>query len=471
MVERLLRLSVGLVLFVGVAGLVPTSRAAAWGVTGDYSMIDSRSLNAAGVICFNNLATDPITVSIEARDVVLKRTSGYTKQTTSVQYLLYQELAGGTLNLVDRSPLMMAMTEASGAAAFGPYTFENRGIGPRYVVVVDMIWYDDATEPIGGSQVRFKNYEVRKHFPDNTGDSSISIQSACNPTVPPLVVASASEGTVQSPLSFSIRYFPSKVTVFIRWDGIQSIGSITTTAAGDGSGVVRIPAAPMGTHTLKWQYDSWADSATYTIKPRIKVIESTVKRGQTVNVSLRGFAAKEVVRIRWKKGSSWIELGKITTSSTGSANAYLKVPTWAPNGSASIRGDGSYGRAQTNAVTVSGGPYTGSTLKPSPTATPTAAATATLSPIATVESPDETPIETATPEPVVTETPGLPTESATPTLEPTVEATQTSEPSTEESTTTPADDTDATAELSPTETLAPTGTEASTVTGTAESTS
>jgi hypothetical protein len=435
MAEKFLRFSIGLVLIVGVVGLVPSSRVAAWGVTSDYRTIDSRSLNAAGVICWNNLATNPKTVSIEARDVLLKHASGYSEQTTSVQYLLYQELSGGKLNLVDRSPLVMATTEASGWAAFGPYTFENRGIGPRYVVVVDMVWYDDAANPAGGRQVRLQNYEVRNHYPNDTSNSSVTVQSACISPVPPSVSISASEGTAQSPLNFSIRYFPSRVTAFIRWDGSQSIGSITTTTAGGASGIVQIPAAPMGAHTLKWQYDNWAATTTYTVKPRIKVIEGTVKRGQTVNVSLRGFAAKEVVRIRWQKGTSWVELGRITTSSTGSANAYVKVPLWAPNGLASVRGDGTYGRAQTNAVYVLGGALLSSSAVKTPTPTPKATATSTATATATPATPEATetvsPVaetatasDTATPEPSpsVTDEPtdeaSSPTPTATPTIEP-----------------------------------------------------
>src|SRR4051794_12049385 len=146
--EKLFRLVMGLVLVVGAAGFVPATRAVAWGVTSDYRMIDSRSLNAAGVICHNDLAADPKTVSIEARDVLLKRADGYTTQTTSVQYLLYQELSGGKLNLLGRSPLTLAAPEATGWAAFGPYTFEHRGIGPRYVVAVEMVWYDGQSNPI-----------------------------------------------------------------------------------------------------------------------------------------------------------------------------------------------------------------------------------------------------------------------------------------------------------------------------------
>src|SRR4051794_16520039 len=133
------------------------------------------------------------------------------------------------------------------------------------------------------------------------------------------------------------------------------------------------------------------------------MVEGVAKRGQTVDISFRGYAAKETVRIRWKKGASWVEIGRITTSSTGSANAYLKVPSWAPDGPASIRGDGTICRAQTNAVTISGGTSRPSEAKktrsptatpsPSPSASPAAepSATATTEPTQIVTTPEVTP--------------------------------------------------------------------------------
>jgi hypothetical protein len=173
---------------------------------------------------------------------------------------------------------------------------------------------------------------------------------------------------------------------------------VKTTATGEATGSLAAPAAPMGTHQLQWTAGTWRSAATFTIVPRIKLIPSAVSRGQTINVSLRGYVAREVVRIRWKMGTSWVELARVTTSSTGSANVNIKVPTWAPNGPASVRGDGSYGRAQTNAVTVSGGPMSSSVVKtPTPTTSPVPTATiaATSMPSAT-STPQQTATATAT---------------------------------------------------------------------------
>jgi len=71
-----------------------------------------------------------------------------------------------------------------------------------------------------------------------------------------------------------------------------------------------------------------------------------------VNVSLRGYGKKEVVRIRWKVNGSWVTVATVTTSNTGSANVTVQVPANANVGQNSVRGDGTIFRQQTNAVTV-----------------------------------------------------------------------------------------------------------------------
>jgi hypothetical protein len=205
------------------------------------------------------------------------------------------------------------------------------------------------------------------------------------------------------------------------------VARCTTDERGGLNGSFIVPVAPMGNHTVKFYRFGRSAAATFTVKPRIKLIPSTGNRGQTVNVSLRGYAKYESVSIRWKKGSSWAQVGQVKTSSTGSANINVTVPKWVPDGSTSVRGDGTSGHAQTNAVTVIGGPFSASAVEPtataiptnSPTPTsmatpqPTSTATPTLTQTAT---PTATPTETATEEPTLEAT--TPTE--TPTIEPTV---------------------------------------------------
>jgi hypothetical protein len=246
---------------------------------------------------------------------------------------------------------------------------------------------------------------------------------------------SPTSGIVNSGVSFSISWFPPNTTIGIKWDS-TSLGTIQTNSSGKASGSFRVPAAPMGKHTVRWSVGSITAQRTFTVVPRIKVIPGTVSRGQTVNFSLRGYAKYETVRIRWKKGSTWVEIGRVRTSGTGSANAYLKVPAWAPDGPASVRGDSlnsTGGRAQTNAVTVSGGTYRPAeatktpTPSPAATKTPTATATpkATSTPVATASPTTTSTVGSPTPSPPATSQPSATAEpSQSPTAEPTSEAPQ-----------------------------------------------
>jgi hypothetical protein len=333
------------------------------------------------------------------------------------RYILYQRLADGTLDYLFAGPSNAALVGPS----FEPIVVNGPGVwpGPDYVLVMEIKWVGNMDGGLKGKvNIAYNNY-----LPTLDGGPAQNLTTAtCSSLWPEAVETSATTGTVNSKLNYTIMRYPRELAVPITWDGVV-IGEAHTDATARATGSFKIPAAPLGPHTIQWKYGHWDAKITFTVKPRIKVIPNTVSRGQTVNVSLRGFAKKEVVRIRWKKGSSWVELARVTTSNTGSANIDVKVPTWVPNGSTSVRGDGSYGRAQTNAVTVSGGPLTSSTVKtptPTATATKTPTATATSTPVPNVtESPE------ATPTPPIEATPDA-TESATPIAEtPSSEVTET----------------------------------------------
>jgi hypothetical protein len=309
--------------------------------------------------------------------------------------------------------------------------------GPDYLWVEEFIWYQpDATHVDGWIDVAYSVYR-----PTIQGSSlTFPDASVCASVREPVVLVDHTTGTVNSTLHYTVSRFPIHVTVNARWDGTV-IGSVHTDLTAVGIGSFAIPAAPMGPHSVRWTYGTWSASSTFTVKPRIKIIPSSTSRGSLVNVSLRGYAAHETVRIRWKHGTGFTEIAHVTTSSTGSANIDVHVPTYVPNGSTSVRGDGAFGRAQTNAVTVSGGPLSGSTVKaiPSPVptktakprATPTsvpATATATATALAPTETPTSIPtelatatatssavVETSTPEPSLTAT-----ESATETVWPAI---------------------------------------------------
>jgi len=88
-------------------------------------------------------------------------------------------------------------------------------------------------------------------------------------------------------------------------------------------------------------------------KPRIYVTPSSVVPGQTVTVSVTNFDPSDpAVRIRWKVGSSWVDVGTLVTDASGAGETTVTVPLNAAAGPNSVRADGATKAQQTNAVTV-----------------------------------------------------------------------------------------------------------------------
>lgn len=248
----------------------------------------------------------------------------------------------------------------------------------------------------------------------------------------PNATVGRSAGTVNTWVTYTVTGLQPLVT--FEWNLVRPDNSTlllvtaTVDATGAATGRFRVPATPGGKNQkLRVTSDQFSKDFTFEVIPRIKVTPDPVQRGQQVDISLRGYAKKEVVRIRWKRGSSYVEVAKVTTSNTGSANVTITVPLFAADGENSVRGDGTIFRQQTNTVTISGGPTAAELETPTPTTTPTPTPIATEAPTATptVEATPEvspTPVETPTPE--VTPEPTVPAEvTPEPTPEPTIEPT------------------------------------------------
>jgi subtilisin family serine protease len=190
----------------------------------------------------------------------------------------------------------------------------------------------------------------------------------------PTMQLSTTRTTVNVRVTATVTGYPASAPVQILWKG-ASVGSFQTDARGAGSGDFHVPATPMGFYPVAVVSGSTSLTAQFEVVPRIKLSPSSGAPADTIGISLRGYRKKETVRIRWKQGSSWVELTRVLTSNTGSANINVTVPNWAPDGPTSVRGDSTDsagGRAQTNAFVVN------SSLKASePTPTPTVVITPT----------------------------------------------------------------------------------------------
>jgi hypothetical protein len=156
--------------------------------------------------------------------------------------------------------------------------------------------------------------------------------------------------------------YPKNAWVKITWQRLSGstidIGTYFTNEVGSVKGQFRVPATEGGKgQKIIFTSGSVTKVADFEVVPRVKVTTNPAVRGLLADVSLRGYAKNETVRIRWLKGSSWITLATVVTSNTGSANVPVLVPLWAPDGMNSVRGDGTIFRQQTNTVYVQGGLY------------------------------------------------------------------------------------------------------------------
>jgi hypothetical protein len=167
--------------------------------------------------------------------------------------------------------------------------------------------------------------------------------------------------TVNSKLNFNVVGFPHNADVQITWKrnsgSIINIATVHTNSVGAVSGYFLVPATTGGPNQpVTFKSGSVSKTVLINVPPRIKILTTPGVRGQKVEVSLRGYQKGETVRIRWAHGAGWTQIATATTSNTGSANIFVTVPSWAPNGFNSVRGDGNVSRAQTNIAFINGGP-------------------------------------------------------------------------------------------------------------------
>lgn len=373
------------------------------GSPGTLSIRDTS--NNPGAVCEHLIASNLAQVALTVNAPSAQAFSGDTDRTIEWQPLIYQLFADGASQLVASGSVQSRTVGFGTNANFDATSFPLLPEGPVYLAKGVVTWRNSDGSARGTTTLTYASYRSI-----SSGMNSV-VTGGCFPVMAAEINVSASRVTVDNVISVSGRYFPISAPVALIWNG-RTVATWMSNADGTVAGTLKIPATPIGGRTLQLNAGNWwKPSTTITVAPRIKMLPSSASRGQTVKISLRGYAQRESVRIRWKKGSSWVDLGWVTTSSTGSGELYITVPSWAPDGMGSIRGDGSVGRAQTNVVSISGGAFkaAGEATRP-PTVTPTATPTPAGSPVV---EPSVMPTETVE-STVIVETP-VSTEPAEPT--------------------------------------------------------
>jgi len=134
----------------------------------------------------------------------------------------------------------------------------------------------------------------------------------------PTVRLSVTSGDIGRNVTVSYRGYAKNRGVRITWDG-TTIASATTSAVGDGSTVIAVPNGVKGGHKVKVIGGDFSASATFTIRPQIRMSPATVGVEQTVSVSFRGYAAGESVKVTLDSSTSAIVTVKMSSTGSGSA--------------------------------------------------------------------------------------------------------------------------------------------------------
>jgi hypothetical protein len=164
----------------------------------------------------------------------------------------------------------------------------------------------------------------------------------------PIIRLSASSGDIGRDVTVSFRNFPKSRSVRVTWDG-TTIGTPTSSVVGDGSVKIVVPNGAKGGHTVRVVSGNASASATFTIRPQVRLSPATVTVEQVVSVSFRGYASGESISLTLDNSSKVIKT--IRASSTGNASTSIKMPA-SPGGSHTLNGMGATGSADSATLKV-----------------------------------------------------------------------------------------------------------------------
>jgi hypothetical protein len=251
-------------------------------------------------------------------------------------------------------------------------TVNLRGFAPRDDVLlrwkVGTSWVNLGTTRTS-STGSVTNFPITVPLNADTGiirvQGTLSQQSNAVTLIAPTVSISPERTTVNNWITFEISQFPANSPVQITW--VRLTGSTIdiepdepahTDATGAVTGRFRVPATPGGPgQQIIFSSGNVSKTVRFDVAPRVKVTPAPAERGEEINISLRGFARGEAIRIRWRMVNTgpWIELATGTTSNTGSANIVLPVPAYAADGTYQLRAETASFNQQTNVVEIEGG--------------------------------------------------------------------------------------------------------------------
>jgi hypothetical protein len=302
----------------------------------------------------------------------------------------------------------MAAPHVAGAAAL--YIAKNGRVGPSKVKSALQ-----SNSDTGGM----------KGDPDDSHERVLYVGA-----IAPSCTLSPTSGTVGKTVTVTCTKFRANDSVSIYWDSTSTerIAAFVASISGSGSKTFKIPAATKGTHNVISRGGTSGKRTTDTIgvTPSLTLSPAGGAQGDSVKVTLRGFAKGEKITVKWSKTStSTVTLkSDLVASSTGVASLTFTVPAGTAGGH-KVAASGSAGNAASATFTLQA-PAVASVdeATPTPSSTPARRPRRTRTPTATVptETATETPATTTpTPESAASETP-IPEPTAVPDAPPIAQA-------------------------------------------------
>jgi subtilisin len=193
------------------------------------------------------------------------------------------------------------------AGAAAAYIVQNGRVGPKAVRAALIAQRDPA------------------HIAGDTDSVDEGVLNASGRSFAQLELSRTS-AQVDQPLVLTIKGFRPRETVTVKFDSLVK-STITVDASGAGIVSFKVPAATKGDHAITASSRNYFIKKTLTISPRIRLSSSAGTPGSGLDISLRGFARKQRVSIKWLNGNSNVTLASVITSNTGSANLHLTVPS------------------------------------------------------------------------------------------------------------------------------------------------
>jgi hypothetical protein len=163
-------------------------------------------------------------------------------------------------------------------------------------------------------------------------------------TTPTRLVLDKAKSKYNGAITATVSGFGEYATVSLLWPDDTLLAKIRLDGAGNGSALFRTPLAPLGDHVVR-ATDEEGNLATDVLRviPRIALSQESGQAGETIRITMYGFASGEQVDIQWSTDadSDFDTLATVTIAEDGRGSAKVTIPPEATIGNHTFRSQNS----------------------------------------------------------------------------------------------------------------------------------